>query len=54
MIDIDEVGIKALTTAIGVLGPRIVAAAAKPRGRRADDLSIARWFETYQHHRRVP
>lgn len=48
MINIDEVGIKALTTAIGVLGPRIAAAAAKPRGRRADDLSIARWFETYR------
>jgi NACHT domain len=48
MINVDEVGIKALTTAIGVLGPRIVAAATKPRGRRADDLSIARWFETYR------
>jgi NACHT domain len=48
MINIDEVGTKALTTAIGVLGPRIAAAAAKPRGRRADDLSIARWFETYR------
>jgi hypothetical protein len=48
MINIDEVGIKALTTAIGVFGPRIAAAAAKPRGRRADDLSVARWFETYR------
>jgi hypothetical protein len=48
MINIDEVGSKALTTAIGVLGPRIAAAATKPRGRRADDLSIARWFETYR------
>ena len=48
MINIDEVGVKALTTAIGVLGPRIAAAAAKPRGQRADDLSIARWFETYR------
>jgi hypothetical protein len=48
VINIDEVGIKALTTAIGVLGPRIAAAAAKPRGRRADDLAIARWFETYR------
>ena len=48
MINIDEVGVKALTTAIGVLGPRIAAVAAKPRGRRADDLSIAHWFETYR------
>ena len=48
MINVDEVGIKALTTAIGVLGPRIATAAAKPRGRRADNLSIARWFETYR------
>jgi hypothetical protein len=48
VINIDEVGTKVLTTAIGVLGPRIAAAATKPRGRRADDLSIARWFETYR------
>jgi hypothetical protein len=47
-INLDQVGTKALTTAIGVLGPRLAAAALKPRGRRAEDLSIARWFETYR------
>lgn len=45
---LDQAGMKALTTAIGVLGPRLAAAAMKPRGRRAEDLSIARWFETYK------
>jgi hypothetical protein len=45
---IDQVGTKALSTAIGVLGPRLVAALAKSRGQRRDDLSIARWFETYR------
>ena len=29
---IDQAGTKALSTAIGVLGPRLVAALAKPRG----------------------
>jgi hypothetical protein len=47
-INLDQVGTKALTTAIGVLGPRLAAAALKQRGRRADDLSIARWFESYR------
>jgi hypothetical protein len=45
---LDQAGMKALTTAIGVLGPRLAAAAMKPRGRRAEDLSIARWFETHR------
>jgi hypothetical protein len=45
---LDQAGMKALTTVIGVLGPRLAAAAMKPRGRRAEDLSIARWFETYK------
>jgi len=45
---LDQAGMKALTTAIGVLGPRLAAAVAKPRGRRADDIAIARWFETYR------
>jgi hypothetical protein len=47
-INLDQVGTKALTTAIGILGPRLAKAALKPRGQRAEDLSIARWFETYQ------
>ena len=47
-INLDQVGMKALTTAIGVLGSRLAVAAMRPHGRLAKDLSIARWFETYQ------
>jgi hypothetical protein len=51
---LDQAGMKALTTAIGVLGPRLAAAAMKPRGRRAEDLAIARWFDTCKITARLP
>ena len=51
---IDQVGTKALLTAVGALGPRFATALAKPRGRRADDLSIAHWFETYRITKNLP
>ena len=54
MINLNQVGAKALSTAIGILGTRLAAALAKPRGRRAEDLSIARWFETYKLTRSFP
>ena len=54
MINLDQVGTKALSTAIGILGTRLAAALAKPRGRRAEDISTARWFETYKLTRSFP
>jgi len=48
MTTIDQVGTGVLTTAVGVLGSRLVVAANAPRGLRAKELSIARWFETYE------
>jgi hypothetical protein len=43
-----QVGTNALSAAVGVLGSRLAAAVTTPRGRRAEDLSIARWFETFK------
>ena len=54
MINLNQVGTKALSTAIGILGTRLVAVLAKPHGRRAEDLSTARWFETYKLTRSFP
>jgi hypothetical protein len=51
---IDQVGADALSTAIGMLGPRLATALAKPRGRLADDLSISHWFETYRITKSLP
>ena len=48
MATLDQVGTDALSVAVGALGSRLATAATKPRGRRAEDLSIARWFETYK------
>lgn len=47
-LDITAIANGALVSAIGAVGRWLVAAARKPRGRRAEDLSIARWFETYR------
>jgi hypothetical protein len=44
----DEVVTGAVVNAIAVTGRRISAALVKPRGRRADDLDIAQWFETFR------
>jgi NACHT domain len=50
----DEVVTGAAVNAIAVAGRRISAALAKPRGRRADDLDIAQWFETFRLTGEVP
>ena len=48
LIDIGEVVDGALVSAIALAGRRISAAAGALRGRRrADDVAIARWFDTY-------
>ena len=44
----DEVVTGAVVNAIAVTGRRIGAALGKPRGRRAEDLDIAQWFETFR------
>lgn len=46
LIDLGEVADAALASAIAAAGRRIGAALGKPRGRRAEDLDIARWLET--------
>ena len=35
---LDQVGVNALSSAIGILGSRLATAVTGPRGRRADDL----------------
>ena len=44
----NEVVTGAVVNAIAVTGRRIGAALGKPRGRRAEDLDIAQWFETFR------
>ena len=51
---IDEVTAGVLVSAIGATGKWLATAARAPRGRKAEDLSIARWFETYKLTRAVP
>jgi hypothetical protein len=46
--------IMVLVSAIGSTGRRLAALVAVPRGRQADDIAIARWFETYRLTHRVP
>jgi hypothetical protein len=53
-LDITAVANGALVSAVGAVGRWLVAAARKPRGRRAEDVSIARWFETYRLTKAVP
>ncbi|MBO0803088.1 MAG: NACHT domain-containing protein [Nocardiopsaceae bacterium] len=50
MIDVsmDQAATEALVAAIGVAGRWLATAARAPRGRKAEDLGIARWFETYK------
>lgn len=48
MIDISEVANGVLVSAIGATGKWLATAARAPRGRKAEDLSVARWFETYK------
>src|ERR1700733_5045966 len=50
----DEVVTGAVVNAIAVTGRRISAALGKPRGRRAEDLDIAQWFETFRLTESVP
>ncbi len=50
----DEVVTGAVVNAITVAGRRISAALAKPRGRRAEELDIAQWFETFRLTESVP
>lgn len=47
MIDISEVANGVLVSAIGATGKWLATASRAPRGRKAEDLSIARWFETF-------
>lgn len=47
-ISVSEVATDVLVTAIGTAGRWLATAARSPRGRKAEDLSIARWFETYK------
>ena len=47
-INISEIATEVLVSAIGTAGRWIATAASAPRGRRAEDLSVARWFETYK------
>jgi NACHT domain len=54
VINIDEVVTGVLINAIGATGRWLAAAATSPRGRRAEELSIARWFETYRLTENVP
>lgn len=57
IVDIDEVTTGVLTTAIGAVGRwlgKAVGAAWSGRGRAAEDLAVARWFETYELTARVP
>jgi hypothetical protein len=48
VINIGDIADGALVNAIALLGRRISTALAKPCGRRAEDLEVARWFETYR------
>jgi hypothetical protein len=50
----DNVVTGAVVSAIAVAGRRISAALGKPRGRRAEDLDIAQWFETFRLTESVP
>jgi hypothetical protein len=45
---LEQAGANVLSAAIGVLSSRLAAAAKAAHGRKAEDLSIARWFETYK------
>jgi len=54
LINIGDIADGALVNAIALLGRRISAALAKPRGRGAEDLDVARWFETYRLTGEVP
>jgi hypothetical protein len=54
LINIGDVADLALGSAIAFTGRRISAALARPRGRRAEDLDVARWFDTYRLTREVP
>src|SRR6476619_2818433 len=57
VINIDEVTTSVLSSAIGAAGRWLGTAASAAwsgRGRAADDLAIARWFETYKLTARVP
>jgi hypothetical protein len=53
-VSVNEVATGVLTGAIGSAGRWLAVAATGPRGRRAEDLSIARWFETYKLTDRAP
>lgn len=53
-ISVSEVATGVLVAAIGTAGRWLATAARAPRGRRAEDLSIARWFETYKLTETVP
>jgi hypothetical protein len=54
LINIVDVADGALVDAIAVAGRRISAALGKPRGRHAEALEVARWFETYRLTSEVP
>lgn len=54
MINVADVLDGALIDAMAATGRRITTALTKPHGRKADDLEIARWFETYRWTARVP
>jgi hypothetical protein len=54
LINIVDVADGALVNAIALTGRRIGLALSKPRGRQADDLDMARWFETYRLTDEVP
>ena len=48
MINIGDVETEILINAITTAGGWLATAARAPRGRKAKDLSVARWFETYK------
>jgi NACHT domain len=54
VISIDEVASGVLVNAISATGRWLAIAATSPRGRRAEELSIARWFETYRLTENIP
>ena len=54
VINIGDIADGALVNAIALLGRRISTALAKPRGRPAEDLDVARWFATYRLTSEVP
>ena len=57
MINIDEVTTGVLTSAIGTAARWLGTAASAAwsgRGRAAEDLAVARWFETYKLTARIP